>query len=283
MDEIFYMKKEMKEIKEKYYDIAVSDFDGTLARSDKTVAEKTLEQIKNFQRHGGIFAVCTGRMTAAILPFVKEYSLGDYVISFDGGAITEVKSGKTVYSLPLDYKAVIKLLKYADEKNRYVQTYPCDYLLVKKATEYTAFYTGVTKAKCVEDENIIKFYEETKTPSGKVMFYAGSSDPETIIEEIREVLGSGYNVFRSNAEQIDVCMAGVNKASGIRILCDLVGKSPKKLICFGDETNDEEMLDAAALSVVTANGNERLKEKADVVCLSCDEGGVGYALEKYGV
>lgn len=272
-----------KEIKEKYYDVAVSDFDGTLARSDKTVSETTLQQIKNFQSHGGIFAVCTGRMTSAILPFVKENALGDYVISFDGGAITEVKSGKTVYSSPLDYKAVIKLLKYAEEKGRYLQTYPEDYLLVKKATDYTAFYTSVTKARCVEDDDIIGFYERTKASSGKALFYIGDADPNEMIEEIRDVLGEGYNVFRSNSGQIDVCVAGVNKASGIRVLCDIVGKSPEKLICFGDETNDEAMLDAAALSVVTENGNPKLKEKADVVCLSCDEGGVGYALEKYGV
>ena len=48
------------------YKIFISDFDGTLVRDDGTVSEKNKAAICRYREQGGVFAVCTGRMTPAI-------------------------------------------------------------------------------------------------------------------------------------------------------------------------------------------------------------------------
>ena len=45
--------------------------------------------------------------------------------------------------------------------------------------------------------------------------------------------------------------------------------------------NDLEMMETAALSICMGNGSERLKEMADDVCGTVEEGGLQAAFEKY--
>ena len=53
------------------YDVFLSDFDGTLVRSDGTVSETNKAAIARYRAAGGIFAIVTGRMLAAIMPRLK--------------------------------------------------------------------------------------------------------------------------------------------------------------------------------------------------------------------
>ena len=52
-------------------------------------------------------------------------------------------------------------------------------------------------------------------------------------------------------------------------------------MAIGDGGNDESMLDAAGISVVMGNGLTRLKEKADIVTLNCDENGVAEVINSF--
>jgi hydroxymethylpyrimidine pyrophosphatase-like HAD family hydrolase len=54
-----------------------------------------------------------------------------------------------------------------------------------------------------------------------------------------------------------------------------------RLICFGDEMNDESMIKIAALGAVPQNGAESLKKVADIIIDACDDDGVCKAIKKY--
>ena len=73
------------------YKMFVSDFDGTLVRDDGTVSRKNKETITRYTQKGGIFAVCTGRMTPSILPRVRELGLNGLVASFQGAVVTDIR------------------------------------------------------------------------------------------------------------------------------------------------------------------------------------------------
>ena len=53
------------------YPLFLSDFDGTLVRSDGTTSEGNKRAIAAYRKAGGTFAVCTGRMLSSILPRLK--------------------------------------------------------------------------------------------------------------------------------------------------------------------------------------------------------------------
>lgn len=284
----FNDKNELSEkLKEKYYETAVSDFDGTLAMTDKTISEKTLERIHAFIARGGKFAVCTGRMTSSILPICRKYSLGDYVISFQGAAINEVKSGKSVYFNPLSAKTVAKLCEFAKSRDLNMQVYPDGIFMTLYKTPETEFYSSITGMPYEVRQDIGEYFLSRNKQTGKALFYVGDNDAQKLCAEIQKAAGDEADVFVSNPRQIDVCARGVSKGAGVEKFLRIVGKDGEadrlKLMCFGDEHNDLSMLKKAALAVAPENAHNDVKSVADYVCESNDEGGVGKTIEKFGI
>ena len=63
------------------YPLFLSDFDGTLVRSDGTISEGNQRAIAAYRKAGVTFAVCTGRMLTSILPRLKELGIEDGLVS----------------------------------------------------------------------------------------------------------------------------------------------------------------------------------------------------------
>ena len=80
------------------YRLFVSDFDGTLGKAPDRIEPETVEAIKVYERHGGIFAVCTGRMFSSIRPICLKYGLKGLVIAYQGAMIGDIETGKVVFS-----------------------------------------------------------------------------------------------------------------------------------------------------------------------------------------
>lgn len=287
MDKLNDKKILSEKLKEKHYEIAVSDFDGTLAKTDKTISEKTLAEIRSFISDGGKFAVCTGRMTSSILPICRKYDLGDYVISFQGAAINEVKSGKSVYFNPLSAKTVAELCEFAKSRNLNMQVYPDGVFVTLFKTPETEFYSSITGIKYEVRQDIGEYFLAENKQTGKALFYVGDNDPSKLCAEIQKIAGGEADVFVSNPRQIDVCAPGVSKGAGVEKFLRIIGKEGEadrlKLMCFGDEHNDLSMLKKAALAVAPENAHNDVKSVADYVCKSNDDGGVGETIEKFGI
>ena len=52
-------------------------------------------------------------------------------------------------------------------------------------------------------------------------------------------------------------------------------------VAVGDSMNDQEMLEAAGLSICMANGSETMKKLADDICPSVGENGIREAFVKH--
>ena len=274
----------MKVIKEKFYDLAVSDFDGTLLSSKGEVSKQTIETIQNFISRGGVFSVCTGRMTSSIIGILQNLRLFGYVISYNGAEICDVKSGEKVYKNHINTHDLVKILCYAETNNLDLLVYPNDRLTVNHTNDEIKRYLKSSGINCdLISGNVSDYIYRNQYTSGKALFLTHGDLLLTkkIMKDLAEILGNDYNIVNSNPYHIDVMKNGVSKGDTVKILAQITNKSMEKLICFGDEMNDESMLKVAALSAVTSNGNEALKKWCDIVIDSCDDDGVRKAIEKY--
>lgn len=274
----------MKTIRKKYYDFAVSDFDGTLANLSSRISEGTVDAIKGFQSRGGIFSVCTGRMSSSILPILRLYDLKGLYICYNGAEICDIETGAKIFQNHLDTGSCVKILKYAEERNLDVIVYPEDRITVRKITDNVRDYMKITEQGCtVTEEDVSEIFLRKGLTSGKALVYMSDGDKESekTIWELRQLLGDGFNVDRSNKSHVDITRKGVSKGAGIIKLGEILNKSLDKLICFGDELNDRSMFDVAALSVVTENANEEVLHIADVITGKSWEDGVKNAILKY--
>lgn len=75
------------------YKIIVCDLDETLISKDRTISQENIQAIRQATEKGVIFVPCTGRGYNSVHNTTKELGLygkeGQYVISYNGGAITE--------------------------------------------------------------------------------------------------------------------------------------------------------------------------------------------------
>ncbi|MFN3333312.1 MAG: HAD family hydrolase, partial [Caldilinea sp.] len=74
---------------------------------------------------------------------------------------------------------------------------------------------------------------------------------------------------------------GVDKGSGLRRLCNLLGVDIRRVMAIGDSDNDIPMLEAAGFAVAMGNAGEHVKAIADWVAPTIDEDGAAVALQRW--
>ena len=85
--------------------ILLSDLDGTLLSTDKKITDIDRRAIERFTSMGGRFTVATGRTVQSFEQFLSILPLGYPIIMYNGAAIHDYKSGKTLYTHPLPVEA----------------------------------------------------------------------------------------------------------------------------------------------------------------------------------
>jgi len=78
---------------------------------------------------------------------------------------------------------------------------------------------------------------------------------------------------------IEVTPKGVSKAAGLAKLCSRLGIAPEECIAFGDSGNDIAAMEWAGYSVAMGNATEDVKEAAEYVTDTAENGGVARAIK----
>lgn len=73
----------------------------------------------------------------------------------------------------------------------------------------------------------------------------------------------------------------VNKAEGLKILCERLSILPEEVVAFGDEDNDFEMIQFAGCGVAMGNAIDALKAQANDVTVTNEEDGVAGWIEAH--
>ena len=97
---------------------------------------------------------------------------------------------------------------------------------------------------------------------------------------MREVLPQTVTPMVSGFGAIDLVRTGVNKATGLKDLCERLNADPEGILAFGDGENDMEMLRYAGWGVAMSNAPEVVRNAADEVIGSNEEQAVLDYLEQ---
>jgi Cof subfamily protein (haloacid dehalogenase superfamily) len=114
-----------------------------------------------------------------------------------------------------------------------------------------------------------------------VKLYAtgGDSEIDAAKRKIRALSDGSVSITSSLHGNLEVCPAGVSKASGLAYLADQLDIHPEEIACIGDGENDIEMFGFAGIRVAMGNAVLPLKSLADHVAPSNTEHGIVKALE----
>ncbi len=265
----------------KNYKALVSDFDGTLACTDKTVSTENLTAVNELFSQGKKFALCTGRMTASALMIAEKLPFKPLIATYNGGEIVDSSTGEILSRHVLSPEILIELTQYAREKGLYCQIFT-DEVIVEKITEVTEFYCSICKVKAVEVGDMCEYIKRVWQGSPKFMLINFKGEVNNYIEDVLARFGDRVEAVRCYEGMIDITPKGINKGSAVKELCKIWGISPEECVAVGDEGNDVAMFKAAGVGACMINALEEVKKHADYVTeKNNDQSGVAEVIRKF--
>ncbi len=264
------------------YKILMCDCDGTLLGSDRTISEKNKRLIGEFVSRGGIFVPITGRTVSSTREIALEAGARDLAVTYQGGLVFDVRSGKTVHAEGIDVSMAAEVCDYFEKNDEHVNLFIDDTVYMNKDDEYTAEYREINGGEIVFfDGASSEFVRRQNGVINKILVMTEYGRvAETIdlakvrFKERLEICSSAYNY-------IEITEAKTNKGRGMAFISEYYGVPLGEIAAIGDSMNDRHMIRNAGLGIAMGNACEEIKRLAKVIVPVNDDDGVGYAIEKY--
>lgn len=262
------------------YKLVLSDFDGTLLKSDDTVSPRTITAIRAYVAAGGVFGISTGRAFASIRKRLGELGLcGNFpVMSCQGALSCDSRSGEVLASIPMPANAAVTFLRRAMRLDLPCQFYTDDAIYASEFGERNREYFKRNRLVPVVVDDVCAFAQTCGKPILKVLCMLQPCDRERVLQAVGNI--EGATVCSSHAMLIEAMSCEAGKGNGLRRTCERLGIDLANSVAIGDESNDTDMIRAAGLGVAMGNALPTVKKAADYVTADCDDDGVAEVLEK---
>ena len=267
------------------YKIIACDLDETLlTTADRKVSAKNVAAVKAARERGVKFVVATGRGFPSVSGTLTELGLLDlpneYVISFNGGAITENRGNRLLHCVEMPFATVEKLFKRALAYDAGIHVYTLDTVYGYRFTDNERAYLAGRMAVVERDDLNIDFLRGEKII--KILFV--NTDQNYLWQMERELadITADVTVSFSSNRYIEFSPHGVDKGAGLLKLAELLGVKASETIAVGDNFNDLSMIRAAGLGVGVANCVDGIKQDCDyITAATCDEGALAEVINKF--
>lgn len=266
------------------YPLIISDFDGTLLRSDGTIAPETREAIAGYVAAGGTFGICTGRMYTSILPRARELGLKGPVASYQGSVIADIESGKLLVDGYIPAEDAAEICRVFESMDLHIHLYELEHFYANRRDEALADYERVcnVKGEVVETEPLSAFVLRKRPKIRKVLAMVTAEEKQRVYRKAAELLGDRFYVTYSAAFLVEVTSKTYSKGTAVRFMAEHYRVPAEKTIAVGDSLNDLPMLEEAGLGLAVKNADRALKDKIRVFPYTNDENAVGRIISAYG-
>ena len=264
------------------YKIIVLDLDGTLTNRDKIITPRTKEALMNAQEAGNVVVLASGRPTAGVEPLARELELsrfGSYILSYNGGMITNCKTGETVFSSLLPRESNQKIIGLAEDHRVDILTYEGEEIITNNVEcPYAIAESNINHLPLRQVEDM-KSYVDFKVP--KFLMLDDGDYLVTVEPRVKAAMGRDFSVYRSEPYFLEIMPKGIDKARSLARLLEVLGLDREQMIACGDGYNDLTMIKYAGLGVAMENAVLPVRQAADYITASNNHDGVGLVVEKF--
>lgn len=248
------------------------DIDHTLySHSAKRIPASTWDALKALREKGVKLFIASGRQYKEMFILDEDWDFFDGYVTLNGTVVLDAE-GRMLASFPLDEAARASAVRLFESR-----TVPL--IVVEKDRLYANMY----------DENVYLAQKRISTPLPEIqdlgdepiyqlIFYATREHEAGIMDLLDGCVANRWNEYA-----FDVIRSDAGKDKGILAALDHYGLNGDECMVFGDGDNDISMLSAFRNSVAMGNGTEGARAAASFVTKDIDEGGVPYALERFGL
>ncbi|MCD8379797.1 MAG: Cof-type HAD-IIB family hydrolase [Lachnospiraceae bacterium] len=266
------------------YKIIACDLDETLLKLDRTIDQRDIEAIVMARKKGVKFVPATGRGYNSVQETLQELGLwqqeGEYVISYNGGAITENKGNRLLHFEGLPFDLAQELYCRGRQYDVCIHVYTRDMVYVYNLFQGEIDYLANRMEIQVIDTDNIEFLRGQDI--AKVLYTnTDRAYLNQIEKELQDITGE-IDVSYSSNRYIEFNHRGVNKGQGLISLAKLLNVDLSETIAIGDNYNDLPMIRAAGLGVGVANTVESMKAECDYITkASCNESAVAEVIRRF--
>lgn len=264
----------------------VLDIDGTLLRPDETLGERTFAAVAAVQNRGIAVTLATGRRLQRTLPWIRRLGVTLPVAIHNGAVIYDPVEAAVIKTFPLDQEVVDELIEDLRESGVHFVVYnghdagdsvQMEDRIWNSGRELLAMYLGDGAERVTA--------HHFSVPPLKIALVGERKIVEPKIPFWRERYGRATNmmVFYSSHRHhigVEFIAPEVSKATAVRWILAEQGWSFSQAMCIGDDINDKEMIQAAAIGVAMGNADPRLHAAARYRTSGNHEDGAGQAIEK---
>lgn len=264
------------------YRMIVLDLDGTLTNRDKVITEHTKQVLMEAQKRGKKVVLASGRPTYGVMPLAEELELdkhGGYILSFNGGVITDCCTREVVFQKRLPVEANRRIAELAVEERVDLMTYQ-DAMIITNNPDcpYAKLESQINHLEIKKVENMAG-YVDFAVPKFLMM---DDGDYLAMVEaRVKAALGKNFSVYRSEPFFLEILPRGIDKAQCLEQLLKLLGLEREEMIACGDGYNDLSMIRFAGLGVAMENAVLPVRNAADYVTYSNNDEGVAHVVEKF--
>ena len=266
--------------------LVASDLDGTLLNKNKEITPRLFEALEKLDELGIYFVPSTGRPFGTVPKAIKELPFLKYVITSNGATIYDATEQKNIienYLTPEAVDAVIEVAKelpiiteYFIEGKAFIAKAVYDDLSPFDLTESHEFYIKNSRTP-VED-----FWNEMKRNNAVLeninLVFKDMELRKEVWDKLK-ALGLA-SVTAATTKNIEITSLYATKAQALEKLCEVLGFSRENVLAMGDGDNDMPMIQFAGIGVAMANGEEHIKQAADIIADDCNDFGAAKILEQ---
>ena len=259
--------------------LIVLDLDGTLLTNEKKISPRTKQVLAKLKENGHQIMIATGRPFRASEMYYRELELNTPIVNFNGAFVHHpLQTSWGIYHSPLDINIAKDIVEACDDfeyHNIIAEVRDDVYFHYHDEKLIDLIKLGNPKITTGDLRNFLEH------PPTSMLIHAEEQQVAQISKHLSEVHAEviDHRNWVAPFHVIEIVKSGLNKAVGIQKIAHSLNIPKERIVAFGDEDNDLEMLDYAGTGVAMGNAIAPLKTVANAITLSNEEDGIAIFLE----
>ena len=256
--------------------LILTDLDGTLVRSDKSLSDAVVAAAKRLEAAGVPLSLISARPPSGMLWIAERLGLSHPMGAFNGGTIVAA-DGTILSAARLDPDVARRAVALIDR--------PEVHMWLFSEGRWHVARPGSTHD---DSERTTTCQEPVVTPEVTPLLatidkIVAVSDDHAMLADLEGsvagALGADATVARSQPYYLDITAPAANKGDGVAALAEAIGVPLGEVVVIGDQRNDLAMFARAGMSIAMGQGPDEVRAAATRVTASNDEDGVAQAID----
>ena len=284
-------------MRETKYELIALDMDGTLLDSGQRITPRAKAAVGEILAYGKQVVFATGRCRPQLEEYLECFPQMRYLICENGACVCDLKTGEDLFRRALPQQQVLHVMEAVEKEDVLAAFFIGNRSFMDRRTflrmeEFgLESYRAVFAKSAVWVEDLFSFYRDRPLevekialffPSGNLNARDGLHRRAQACARVQERIHSlPVTMAVSASGNMEITGEGVNKGTGLKLLCGHLGLPLSQTAAVGDGENDRELLRLAGLAVAMENASASIRAAAAVTVPDCDHDGAAVAMERY--